>query len=518
MTARPPAQGVAALADRPADPRRAALVVGVCALIATAAARPIADAIYDTANEPPAVLEAIRRLRDRSAPVVGVRRAAVVVLVDGLRADEADRMPVLRRLRATVRARLRVDLPTLSRVAYHTLFTGAPPSATGVRSNRFSGHARLDSLADRAREAGGHVTWIAAGNDWLARMFARPSDTDAHRPDALGAPLDAALAAMNAHGGRPSLTVVHVLEVDRAGHASGVRGEARRRAVVRADRVIERVARAAERSGAIVVVLADHGHIDVGGHGGDEPEVQSISFVARVPPSPGRRLGRPLRAAEVAPTLAAWMGMAPPRTATAFAVPELVGQLPATDAGRRSMLVASSDRALELRLEQRRIGLCAIVVLAALMALGAIKRAFGFDRATAIGPVVTAATVIAVHVGAWQRPLTASAIDDIDRYGPLVAGLGAFAALAGILMALAARGGAGTWRATARRASAACALGAVASAGFAIAWCGGALGPWALSAYASHAPILLCIVGAGVCASSGVVLLASRLGERTLAH
>ena len=513
MTERSAPAGVAALADKPANPRRATLVVGVCGLVVTALGYPVTDALYDTANTPPPVLATVRLLADPPATgSSGPTRSAVLVLVDGLRADEADRMPSLRGLHATVRARMRIDLPTLSRVAYHTFLTGASPAATGVRTNRFLTRARLDSLADRVRAARGHVSWISEGNDWMARMFARPGDADAHDPNGLGAPLDAALVALAV--GRPSLVVVHVLEVDRVGHDHGVLGAARRRAVANADRVVARVSRGAERADAVLVVLADHGHIAVGGHGGDEPEVQDVAFVARVPGRSPAHFARTLAASEVAPTLAAWMGVPPPRTAIASAVPSLATAVAPTRAPARAALVRASELSLAARLAERRLGLGLVVTLAFLMALGATKRAFGFAAATVVAPAVTIATVLAVHVGAWGRPLTASAIDDIDRHGPLLVGLGVFAAVSGIMIALAVVPTSTPWRVTVRRAAAACALDAVAAGSLSIVWCGGALGPWSLSAHAFHAPILTCAIGAGVCAAAALLSLVTLLRER----
>src|SRR5262249_13408905 len=60
-----------------------------------------------------------------------------------------------------------------------------------------------------------------------------------------------------------------------------------------------------------VLVTADHGHRDSGGHGGDEPACLSVPMVAA---GAGIRAGRfgPARLVDVAPTVAALLGLPVP--------------------------------------------------------------------------------------------------------------------------------------------------------------------------------------------------------------
>src|SRR5213075_1099499 len=74
-----------------------------------------------------------------------------------------------------------------------------------------------------------------------------------------------------------------------------------------------RVALAAWGDAGPVLVTADHGHVDGGGHGGDEPIVRTTFALAR---GPGVHDGARAkgRAIDVAPTLSALLGVPAPST------------------------------------------------------------------------------------------------------------------------------------------------------------------------------------------------------------
>jgi hypothetical protein len=292
----------------------------------------VADSMYDTANRPP---EALRGLREAADAGRGSRggpaRRGVILVIDGLRVDEAERLSTWRRLRGrsdVSTAVVALPLPTLSTAYYHALLTGVPPDGSGVRTNRFTQRARLDSLADRVRASGGMVAWVAEDLDWFPRLFARGRDRRATGVDALGAPLRDELARL-AGGRGAGLTVIHVVSVDDTAHASGIDAEAHRIALRVADRVMTQVERAAAAAGAVLLVVGDHGHIRNGGHGGDEPEVARAPLLLRAPGLMRGRAGE-IRVEQIAPTLAAWMGVDPPRSAVARA-PSRIGTDADTD-------------------------------------------------------------------------------------------------------------------------------------------------------------------------------------------
>ena len=78
----------------------------------------------------------------------------VIVLIDGLRYDVSRDLPFLNELRARgIDGRARAQYPTFSRPGYVNILTGVPPAHSGVRTNRYRGAVRLDSLMDRVRAA-----------------------------------------------------------------------------------------------------------------------------------------------------------------------------------------------------------------------------------------------------------------------------------------------------------------------------------------------------------------------------
>ena len=92
-----------------------------------------------------------------------------MLLIDGLRTDEAEALPAFRTFAASgASGQLRMSAPTLSSPAYHAFLTGVPAWASGVRTNRFQARprstaARADTLFDRARSAGMRGVYAAEG-------------------------------------------------------------------------------------------------------------------------------------------------------------------------------------------------------------------------------------------------------------------------------------------------------------------------------------------------------------------
>ncbi len=513
-------ESVVERADRPVPQGRAGVVVAVVLLVFAGVAKPVADGIYGTANRAPQVLAWLRVHPDEMATTRSPARPAVVVLLDGLRNDEATGLAALSRLaRRGARAVTVLRPPTLSTPFYHAMLTGVGPDGTGVRTNRFHGRARLDSLADRVRASGRHSVFLADGRGLLARMFAGPGDRVDSRSGALGRPLDEALATLGRPGG-PALVIAHFLDVDATAHAGGIHSAAHLAALRGADRLVARVARGVRGRDVVVSVIADHGHIDGGGHGGDEPVVTHAPFVLVAPGAPRGRLARALRVGEIAPTLAAWMGVAPPRSAIAVAAPELA---PASEehtmlAGVRAHHMMAFVEAELARVDQTRLLLSCLWGFLGLCALGAIKRAFhGFGPATVIAPALFVAIVTGVHLGVLRRPLTLSAIDEGTRQAVRLVLTGALAALLAVGgIALFARRARKPWRTPVRRGATAVGLVATALAGFSLAWVGGALGPWPVTPYAFYAPALWLATMAGanpICA--GALILCARGTEHT---
>lgn len=504
--------GIAALADRPVDGRRVALVMGAVALALSLACAAQIEQLLGSANDEP---EAARLLRAHPAEhLAGPRltdRLAIVV-IDGMRVDEARRLSAWRELAPrSVTGELALETPTLSRPFYHQLFTGVPHDASGVRSNRFGGRARLDSLTDRVRAAGGSVAFVAENLDWMRRMHGRPGD--AGSDDALSVEPGSLAAHLRAFSSAraPALLVVHFTSTDHTAHHGGIDSAAHRSALERAGEVIERVASAAP----VLFVMSDHGHLAAGGHGGPEPRVARSPLLVRAPGVSPRALGEPTDPKRLAATFAAWLGVPAPSAALGAPSDALLPRGAARGDAHYSRLasIAAQGRASERHDLQGRQRLALLfALLASLMMLGPIRRAYGFDRAVPIAIAAWPASVIALHL-ALDRPLSFSAIDGVFGHGVRVTILGVIASLVALALSrVLARRGDG--RARTRRVAASVGWSALACALLANAWVGFALGPWPLSPHASYLALLSAGAGAPALAVIALVLLASALAER----
>lgn len=406
-------------------------------------------------------------------------RKVVLVVIDGLGADEAH-LPFLDELRARgVSTIARVPYPTVSRPNYVTLLTGVPPRDSGVRANRVTVPVAVDTVMDRVRAAGLRV---ATASDYgsMASLFLRGARTldagpptprtattwpfdDARRVQSLEelAPIVTELAASDA-----ALVAVLVLDVDRAGHADGV-GEHYRAEAAAVDRMLRGALAAVDYSRDAVIVTADHGHVAPGGHGGVEREVSHVPLVlAGAGIAPGAA-AHDARSIDVAPTVAALLGVPAPGHAEGRALVEVLA-LSSDDAARRAAADDARARAMiaaapagggvdRLRLAVAALGLALAVALGlALRRRGAVAlpgpRVLAGAAAFAVMPI---ATLIVT-----RGRLSPSYIPSLDR----VEHLGTIAVIAAVAIQVAA-----SWIAIRRAPDRIAAANGVALVGLAIA-------------------------------------------------
>lgn len=489
-TGRPILDGIAGLADRAVDGVRVARVMALLALLAALGAGACVEQLLSTANDEPDGGRMLRAVMTEPRPVVGTPGRLAVVLVDGMRRDEA--LPAVESMAA---CEIALSTPTLSRPFQHALFSGVPSRASGVRSNRFTGRARHASLMDAIRDAGGQVFYIGEGLDWIPRMHGDSEDWIVVTPDALDEPLDRAIAGFS-EAAPPALLVVHVVSTDSTAHAGGVHTEEHRAALTRANEVAERVAAA----GTPLVVLSDHGHLDAGGHGGPEPIVARSPLYLRDVPAPDG----PIETERLAPTFARALGVRPPR----HAVLPPIGEDADETVARAGSLVSSGARASYLRLGVRRKWTMLFLIVWLVMTLGPIKRAFGFDRSVLPSLVLWPGLLVLGHL-ALGRPLSLSAIDGRVMHGARVLVLG-FAAAALTVRIGYALGRGESWQRLRR--AAACVGWSIAGSALATgAWVGFALGPWPISPLETYLPLLF--NGAAI---GGLLAVALLLGISSL--
>lgn len=199
---------------------------------------------------------------------------------------------------------LTMQPPTWSGPSWSTLLTGSTHEQHGVRDNSFIGHKLLyrpDLLSLAYYQDQSTTTFAAAGwpplvdpaghgpviqerreqqKAYKHRVITRDGETYGYTK--IDAEIQsAALYAISNHG--PDVSFVYFCGVDEAGHVHGSVGDEYRQAIARIDTYVENLltavrARASEDEPWLVVITTDHGHLDIGGHGGDTPQ-ERASFV-----------------------------------------------------------------------------------------------------------------------------------------------------------------------------------------------------------------------------------------------
>lgn len=293
-----------------------------------------------------APLPALVELAERPDPVArptSSRSRVVVVVVDGLRADFAPALGLTPGTLPHASCQIEALLPSFSRPGYVALSTGVPPWASGVHTNDHEGAVALPSIWSAARRAGVTTHLVADGTDWWIELFPEAFDEIAIVAkddfDAFwsGFSLDPA----------PSLLLVHLVAADDAAHDFGI-GDAYRAELARAGRRIQSLIDALDPAHDTLIVTADHGHIARGGHGGPEPEVIAIPFLAYgagVTAHPDPSDQRPWCGSllDLPTSIAARLDLAPPAAAMGSLVPLIRPVSPTFNALLAARTVALHD-------------------------------------------------------------------------------------------------------------------------------------------------------------------------------
>jgi hypothetical protein len=318
------------------------------------------DFMFDLEQERPALTRVAPAVFDPHTPRLA--RRVYVVIIDGLRLDKSYELPFLDSLRRRgVDSEAQSHYPSWSRPNYVSILTGVPPEDSGVRTNHHSTPVALDSLMDRAKAAG-LTTAMATDYDVLPRLFLRTrtprtgearegpppaeldpdaeqhseEDTDdldvvtdkeiaaaVRAPDAnLESPFDDARYAPWPGGfseagdalaaGNAEFVVLLLGAVDVAGHAHGGKSPLYRDAALIADHALSRALARVDLDQDAIIITADHGHTNRGGHGGVEPEVMTVPFIAVGAGIKPGASANDARLIDIAPTVAALLGIAAP--------------------------------------------------------------------------------------------------------------------------------------------------------------------------------------------------------------
>ncbi len=250
-----------------------------------------------------------------------ISRMVVLVVIDGLRADAFERMEYVSSLKKEgAFFTLRVGQPSLTMPCSATIATGAWQDITGVTTNWFKGPLQLDSIFSLARDNG--LTSAIVGEDVWGELFSHQATRVEARKREDGyitfdeQTLEKALglvaeAGLDSSAGSSTyfrlLLLVHFVDTDYAGHDFGGASAEYQEYANRIGRLIEKLHRALPEN-ATLVITADHGQIDSGGHGGWESVVIHVPVLL---------LGKGIKPGnygeaeqtDVAPTVAALAGL-----------------------------------------------------------------------------------------------------------------------------------------------------------------------------------------------------------------
>jgi hypothetical protein len=277
-------------------------------------------------------------------------RRVVFVLIDALRQDtSADPgvMPFLNELRSQgASATMHSRPPSYSEPGYSVLLTGAWPDLSDGPTINLDYDLiptwTQDNLFSAAHRAG--LNTAVSGYNWFQKLIPQDAvDLSFYTPGEDQAAdrqvVDAALPWLKQDSAQ--FVLIHIDQVDYAGHHEGGPIDPRWNAAARrADDLLREIAAPLDLTKDTLFVCSDHGQIDRGGHGGQDPITLAEPFVlAGANVKPGRYPD--VQMVDVAPTLAALLG----------------ANLPASSQGRPllSMLALSAERvnAIQASLESQ---------------------------------------------------------------------------------------------------------------------------------------------------------------------
>jgi hypothetical protein len=213
----------------------------------------------------------------------------MLVVLDGLRLDQSREMPEINELRAVGADGVsRVGLPSLSNPARAVMATGSWQEVNGVTNNSHYVPPTGRNIFSNANAVGLRVAlatidfWHDNYGVYARENFARfPKEPHDQGPAAIAAYQHDLCDGITAfvRGSQARLLVVDLTAVDIISHDIGplTDGASQVRAEVNA--CLGRVVKSVDLAKTVVIVTSDHGHIDTGGHGGDEPEVMKTPLV-----------------------------------------------------------------------------------------------------------------------------------------------------------------------------------------------------------------------------------------------
>jgi len=208
----------------------------------------------------------------KRVPIPSRPRRTFFIVVDGLRRDAAETMAVTRLLDAKGQCRISDQGSyTVSRPEYALLSTGLEADRTGSRNNDSTAPLTAESIWQIAREEGLRVSG-SSHLRWFSQLFPAGFDRFVVSPEH-------EVNVFTAEGIEKDpldVNLFHPLYVDEQAHQHGAASREYDAAVKRADQEIAGLFTTIDFDRDLVLLTADHGHRDQGGHGGEQPEIRNV--------------------------------------------------------------------------------------------------------------------------------------------------------------------------------------------------------------------------------------------------
>ncbi|MFQ6089493.1 MAG: alkaline phosphatase family protein [Candidatus Methanofastidiosia archaeon] len=232
----------------------------------------------------------------------------VIVVVDALRVDTFNKMKYLSGLKQNgAFFVLKTGEPSLSLPGWTVISTGAYQEITGVTTNWFEGPVSSDSIFSEA-ETNGLQAAIVGTDGWEVLFSNVTKRISARKWDSYITFDEETLSiAFDYLKENPNLLLVHFVDTDESGHQFGGASSEYQGYADHIDTLIEELLRNLSKD-TILIITADHGTINTGGHGGWE---DVVTYVPLLIYGKGIKIGDFGRAnqTDIAPTVSILLGI-----------------------------------------------------------------------------------------------------------------------------------------------------------------------------------------------------------------
>ncbi len=205
----------------------------------------------------------------------GTYAKVLVVIVDGMRADQAEKLSLWQERKGRgAWGTLLTRPPSWSDPCFSTIITGAWAEIHSVSSNEFQGKIPVDTIS-RAAQSVGLTVAFSGDEKWLS-LIPNPPDYgfgEDSSADPEGVDLAILEKGLEFLASEPDLLFLHFNQVDHISHLHGVLSAESDKALGQIDDLLARLLSRVDWEKYVLFLISDHGHRVQGGHGGDEKNV-----------------------------------------------------------------------------------------------------------------------------------------------------------------------------------------------------------------------------------------------------